>query len=267
MKRGVSRVESRSLTDRASRAGPPTGKPLAVFDVDGTLFRRGLLPELTRRLVNEGVFSERVREELSRDYYAWVERRGSYESYDNLVVELFQRELTGIALEELRRCARAEVEDHGRRLHLYTHELTQRLLEAGYFLLAISGSPEEILDIFLKPLGFDRAFGTVLAVDDEDRYTGERLSNPFEDKQRVLEEFLAETSMSLEGSVGVGDTLSDVGFLERVETPIAFNPNRALFDVALERRWPLVVERKDVIYNLSVPLEDPLLKEGTRWVG
>src|ERR671920_1383465 len=156
---------------------PPVRAPLAVFDVDGTLFRRGLLPALTRRLVEEGVFSEGVREELSRDYYAWVERRGSYENYDNLVVELFQRELKGIALEELRRCARAEVEDHGRRLHLYTRELTQRLGEAGYFLLAISGSPEEILDIFLKPLGFDRAFGTVLARDDQNRYTGELLAN------------------------------------------------------------------------------------------
>jgi len=267
MKRGVSRMENRSLTDRMTRDESSLGQPLAVFDVDGTLFRRGLLPELTRKLVDEGVFSERVRKELSRDYYAWMERRGSYESYDNLVVELFQRELQGISLKELRRCARAEVEDHGRRLHLYTRELTQRLWEAGYFLLAISGSPEEILDIFLQPLGFHRAFGTILALDDEDRYTGERLSNPFEDKRRVLEEFLVETGMNVEGSVGVGDTLSDVGFLEVVETPIAFNPNRALFEAALERRWPLVVERKDVIYNLSVPLEDPILKEGTRWVG
>ena len=267
MERGVSRMESRSLTDPTTRDESSSGRPLAVFDVDGTLFRRGLLAELTRRLVDEGVFSERVREELSRDYYAWVERRGSYESYDNLVVELFQRQLQGIPLKELRRCARAEVEDHGRRLHLYTRELTQRLGEAGYFLLAISGSPEEILDIFLKPLGFDGAFGTVLAVDGEDRYTGERLTNPFEDKRRVLEAFLVETGMNLEGSVGVGDTLSDVGFLEMVEAPIAFNPNRALFEAALGRRWPLVVERKDVIYNLSVPLEDPLLREGTRWVG
>jgi hypothetical protein len=39
---------------------PSAKDPLAVFDVDGTLFRRGLLPALTRRLVNEGVFSERV---------------------------------------------------------------------------------------------------------------------------------------------------------------------------------------------------------------
>src|ERR687897_856994 len=100
---------------RASAEGP-----LAVFDVDGTLFRRGLLPALTRRLVEEGVFSEGVREELSRDYYAWVERRGSYETYDELVMELFLRELKGVSVAELRRCATVEVEAHGRRLHIFT---------------------------------------------------------------------------------------------------------------------------------------------------
>src|SRR5918997_6643622 len=124
---------------------PSAEDPLAVFDVDGTLFRRGLLPALTRRLVEEGVFSERVREELSRDYYAWVERRGSYETYDQLVMELFLRELEGVSVAELRRCATVEVEAHGRRLHIYTRDLTRRLKQAGYHLIAISGSPQEVL--------------------------------------------------------------------------------------------------------------------------
>lgn len=133
-------------------------EPLAVFDVDGTLFRRGLLPPLTRRLVNEEVFPERVREELSEDYYAWVERRGSYEIYDELVVQLFLRELKGASVTELRRCARVEVEAHGRRLHMYTRDLAQRLKQVGYYLIAISGSPTDILETFLNPLGFDRAW-------------------------------------------------------------------------------------------------------------
>ena len=241
-------------------------EPLAVFDVDGTLFRRGLLPALTRRLVNEEVFPERVREELSEDYYAWVERRGSYETYDELVMELFLRELKGVSVAELRRCAIAEVEAHGRRLHIYTRDVARRLKQAGYYLIAISGSPQEILDLFLKPLGFDRAWGTVLA-QDEGRYTGEVLQDPFKNKRRVLEGFLGEADVGLEGSVGVGDTLSDVGFLEMVETPIAFNPNRRFFEVARQRGWPIVVERKDVIYNLQKRLEDPVLQDGTEWVG
>ncbi len=247
---------------------PSAGEALlAVFDVDGTLFRRGLLPALTRRLVEEEVFSEGVREELSRDYYAWVERRGSYETYDKLVMELFLRELAGVPVAELRRCATVEVEAHGRRLHMYTRDVTWRLKRAGYYLLAISGSPQEILDLFLEPLGFDRSWGTVLGHDDEGRYTGEVLKDPFKNKRLVLEEFLENAGVGLEGSVGMGDTLSDVRFLEMVGVPIAFNPNRSLFDVARRWSWPIVVERKDVIYNLQRRLEDPTLSEGTVWVG
>ena len=246
---------------------PSAEQPLAVFDVDGTLFRRGLLPALTRRLVNEGVFSERVREELSEDYYAWVERRGSYDTYDRLVMDLFLRELEGVSVAQLQRCARVEVETRGRRVHMYTRDMALRLKRAGYQLIAISGSPQEILDLFLKPLSFDRAWGTVLAQDARGRYTGEVLEDPFKNKRRVLEEFVREADVSLEGSVGLGDTLSDVGFLDVVRTPIAFNPNRDLFEVARQRSWPIVVERKDVIYNLQSPLEDPVLKDGTVWVG
>lgn len=150
---------------------------------------------------------------------------------------------------------------------MYTRDVARRLEQAGYHLIAISGSPQEILDLFLKPLGFDRAWGTVLAQDAGGRYTGEMLHNPFKNKQRVLEEFLKDAGVDLEESVGMGDTLSDVGFLELVQTPIAFNPNRSLLEVARRRDWPIVVERKDVIYNLQRRLEDPVLEEGTVWVG
>jgi hypothetical protein len=37
--------------------------------------------------------------------------------------------------------------------------------------------------------------------------------------------------------------------------------------VARQRGWPIVVERKDVIYNLQSRLEDRVLADGTVWVG
>src|SRR5829696_4377019 len=92
---------------------PSAEQPLAVFDVDGTLFRRGLLPALTPRLVNEGVFSERVREELSEDSSAWVERRGSYDTYARLGLDLFLPGLERPAGARLQRRARIEVETRG----------------------------------------------------------------------------------------------------------------------------------------------------------
>jgi len=51
--------------------------------------------------------------------------------------------------------------------------------------------------------------------------------------------------------MGLGDTEADVGFLELVDDPICFNPNKNLYKIARNRNWKIVVERKDVIYNLD----------------
>jgi phosphoserine phosphatase len=56
--------------------------------------------------------------------------------------------------------------------------------------------------------------------------------------------------LTLQHSVGVGDTESDMPFLEMVSKPICFNPNEKLYKNARRLSWNVVVERKDVIYNL-----------------
>jgi len=62
---------------------------------------------------------------------------------------------------------------------------------------------------------------------------------------------MAEHDLTLEGSYGVGDTESDAKFLEIVENPIAFNPNHNLKEIAEEKGWMIVVEKKDVVYNIK----------------
>jgi phosphoserine phosphatase len=50
----------------------------------------------------------------------------------------------------------------------------------------------------------------------------------------------------------VGDTESDAPMLEIVENPIAFNPNFDLKQIAETKGWKIIVEKKDVIYDLSL---------------
>ena len=38
--------------------------------------------------------------------------------------------------------------------------------------------------------------------------------------------------------------------LELVDQPVAFNPSEELLEVALERRWKVVIERKNIAYTL-----------------
>jgi len=57
--------------------------------------------------------------------------------------------------------------------------------------------------------------------------------------------------LALDNSYGVGDTESDASFLKMVENPIAFNPNQNLKEIAEKNNWKIVVEKKDVIYDIK----------------
>lgn len=70
------------------------------------------------------------------------------------------------------------------------------------------------------------------------------------DKAVILKRAVGKEGLALKGSVGVGDTESDIPFLKMVERPICFNPNKKLYRYAKRKGWPIVVERKDMIYNL-----------------
>ena len=70
-------------------------------------------------------------------------------------------------------------------------------------------------------------------------------------KGKVLESLIKKHNLTNVGSVGYGDTMGDIDMLRLVEHPIAFNPEETLYNIAQQENWEIVVERKNVIYNLS----------------
>ena len=83
------------------------------------------------------------------------------------------------------------------------------------------------------------------------RYTGVVMyENIIFNKDRALLRSVEKENLTLRGSIGVGDTESDLPFLKLVSKPIAFNPSSGLYRVARREGWGVVVERKDVIYKL-----------------
>jgi phosphoserine phosphatase len=49
----------------------------------------------------------------------------------------------------------------------------------------------------------------------------------------------------------MGDTESDASILRMVTHPIAFNPNQNLKKFADAEGWRIVIEKKDVIYEIE----------------
>lgn len=66
-----------------------TLRKVAIFDIDGTIFRSSLLIELVEVLIELGLFHTKVRAEYEREKVRWLDRKGDYEVYIMAVVGVF----------------------------------------------------------------------------------------------------------------------------------------------------------------------------------
>ena len=226
-------------------------RKVAVFDIDGTVFRSSLAVELVERLIERGIFPRDSRARYEDEWRRWRERRGTYEEYIDKLAGFFHEQIKGAPYEEVANIAGEIIEEQRHHVYRYTRDLIKKLKGEGYYLLAISHSPKFIVDGFAYELGFDKSYGMFFSSGPSDKFTGEvEDKDIIMNKSAVLLRAIRKENLTLAGSIGVGDTESDISLLEMVETPIAFNPNQTLYTHAKRRGWKVVVERKDVIYEL-----------------
>ncbi|MBI3571993.1 HAD family phosphatase [Candidatus Kaiserbacteria bacterium] len=237
--------------EKKRRASPEQRRRVAAFDIDGTVFRSSLLIELVERLIEKQIFGAEAREAYEAERVRWLDRRGDYDSYIGKVVQVFAKQLKGLAFGLVADVAGEVIEEKRNRVYRYTRDLIKNLKKKGYFLLAISHSPKFIVDGFGYEAGFDKVYGSFYATGASGNFTGTIDDEDLiRNKAAVLRRAARKENLTLEKSVAVGDTESDTGMLELVETPIAFNPNSLLYTHAKRRGWKVVVERKDVIYEI-----------------
>lgn len=224
---------------------------LAVFDIDGTIFRSSLIIEVVDGLVEAGVFPLKAKEELEEDYLNWINRRGPYVTYIRKVVKVYLKYIKGCSEEDLKREVKKIIPKHKDKVYVYTRELIKDLKQKNYFLLAISGSSSYAVGEFAEALGFDGYFGAITEVIDG-KFTGRDLVDVTWTKSAILTTFFKNNpQFKKEDAIGVGDSEIDIPFLDMVGNPIAFNPNRELVRYARKKGWKIMVERKDVIYELK----------------
>ena|SRR3989344_3528231 len=231
-------------------------KKVAIFDIDGTIFRSSLLVELIESLISERVFPEAVRWQYESAWRKWQGREGttrtgySYYEFIESVIRAYRRYIKGARRAEVWKVAEDVVDFHKVRLYRFTRDFIKKLRRTHY-LLAISHSPYEVVAPFAKSLGFDKVYAQVYEVNDKVRFTGKVLyEDVILDKGKVVKRACEKNNLTLKDSVGVGDTESDISFLKLVSHPVAFNPSMKLYKFAQENGWKIVVERKDVIYEL-----------------
>ena len=227
-------------------------RKVAAFDIDGTIFRSSLLIEFVDGLVGAGIFSEKIYKEVEDDYLAWLNRVGHYDNYIAKVIKVFDKNIAGVSVKESDKVVKKVLSSEGKKVYRFTRDLIKKFKEKGYYLIAISGSPIHMVLPFSQLMGFDIAFGIVHEAKDG-KYTGKVLSKPSSNKAKFLKEYsqLSGLKINWKKSFAVGDSSGDIPLLKIVGNPIAFNPDSVLAHEAKKRDWPIIVERKDVVYGVK----------------
>ncbi|HVU75479.1 MAG TPA: HAD-IB family phosphatase [Candidatus Paceibacterota bacterium] len=225
---------------------------VAVFDVDGTIFRSSLLIQLVDKLIERGAFEGSAKQVYEKEHRKWLDREGDYQEYIEAVVRAFKSHIKGVHYGELADAAEELVDDQWKRTYKYTRELIKELKAKDYYLLAVSHSPKTVLDKFCPRLGFNKSYGVIYEIGPQDLFTGQMTDeHVIMNKANIVKRAVEKEGLTLTQSIGVGDTESDISFLELVAKPICFNPNMKLYKYAKRSGWQVKVERKDVIYDIN----------------
>jgi HAD superfamily hydrolase (TIGR01490 family) len=213
--------------------------PLAIFDLDNTLLGGDSDYLWGQFLVERGIVDrehyERENERFYRDYHA-----------GRLDIAVFLRfALKPLAAHPIA-ALHAWREDFLREkidpvILTKARSLVERHRAAGDLLLLITATNAFVTAPIAERFGIPH----LIATDPEQvdgRYTGEVAGIPAfrEGKVRRLETWLAETGQGLAGSTFYSDSHNDIPLLERVDRPVAVDPDPQLLACAQQRGWAVI---------------------------
>ena len=130
--------------------------------------------------------------------------------------------------------------------------------EQGHIVIAVSGSPIELVSEMAAKYKMDDYRGTIYQTDTEGKYNGNVIPMwDSESKQKALKELQQKYDIDMANSYAYGDTTGDLTMFHAVGNPYAINPTKELItklmqDEALKQKINIIVERKDVKYILDI---------------
>lgn len=223
-------------------------RPIAAFDIDGTLFRTFLLDELMEELVRREVLPSQAREHYASYKDKYLRSGAGLLPYVDRAIEAFGKYGKGVPYGQVADIAGEIIEARRDHVFRYPKDLIASLKDQGYFLLAISRSPKFIVDGFAYEHGFDKSYGIFFETGATGRFTGDIVDEHIiSSKGAVLQRALKKEKLSFTNSYAIGDSESDISMLELVDHPIAFNPTKKLYKHARQHGWKVVIEVNDTV--------------------
>ncbi len=227
-------------------------RPYAVFDIDGTIIRWQLYHAIADNLAKTGHIEADLFEQARASRMEWKKRVGddAFKDYEKKLVSIYDKALTALTADDFMAAVQHVFDEYKQQTYTYTRDLIHSLQKQNYLLFAISASQEEVVKMLAEYYDFDAWAGSTYPRKGS-HFTGQKVPLRSDLKVKTLQKFIKQFDATNRDSVAVGDSDSDIPMLEAVEHPIAFNPDKKLFQHANQQEWKIVVERKNMVYELE----------------
>ena len=136
-------------------------KPFAAFDIDGTLFKSSLVEKTTEQCIQDGLFCAEASDEIRAKRQQWQtsNNEGAYKAYLHSLVETFVQQINGVSVEQMDQVIQKIIAEQQARCYTFPRKLF-KALKASHYMVAITGSPKFIGEVFLSNLEFDAIYGS-----------------------------------------------------------------------------------------------------------
>lgn len=234
----------------------------AFFDIDGTLYREGMITAIFKKLIKSEIIEKKIwYQEVEDKYLQWEKRVGNYDDYLIKIAEIYIDTIKGLHKSQINFIAKRVIDTKGDKVYQYTRDRIKWHQEQGHKVFTISGSPEELVREMSIKYNVTDYIGSKYETVNE-IYTGEVL--PMWDaanKKIALDNLVDKYDIDLSKSYAYGDTAGDYTMLKSVGHPVAMNATKELLnllkeDKELVEKAKIVVERKDMIYHLALDCLD-----------
>ena len=234
-------------------------KIAAFFDIDGTIYREGLITEVFKKIIKYELLDEKKwYREVKPAFINWDKRQGDYDTYLLKMVDIYIEAIKGINKYHIDYIAKKVIEQKGDRVYTFTRERIKWHKEQGHIVIAISGSPIELVSEMANKYNMDDYRGTIYKSDENNMYNGDIIPMwDSESKEKAILEMTSKYNIDLDKSFAYGDTSGDFTMFKSVGIPYAINPTKELLDKVLndediKEKIKVIVERKDVTYSLDI---------------
>ena len=212
----------------------------AFFDVDYVVYSGAIGREFFEYLCKNGIFPKEGLKEINRLNKLFEDGKLEILHFLRKLINLWCRCIKGRKKEEIENAARNLMKEKKKNINKKIKGIIDELKEE-YLIIAVSGSPIEIIRALSEYVHFDH----IIATEFEEYngiYTG-GVKFPLvggNGKKEKIVELSKKLNIDLKKSKAFGDSLLDLEMLEIVGEPIAVNPKKDLRKISEKYGWKII---------------------------